>query len=100
MDCSPLGSSVHGILQAEILDYPLPLPSPGDRLDPGIKPEYLVSPAMAGRLFTTGTTMVEHRMKAKEKVVNGASIFFPIYNLSGSEKVPQSLFKIIFSLWF
>ena len=34
-------------------------------------------------------------MKAKEKVVNGAGIFFPTYNLSGSEKVLQSLFKII-----
>ena len=40
------------------------------------------------------------QMNAKEMVVNGAGIFFPTYNLSGSEKVLQSLFKIIFSLWF
>ena len=33
MDCSPPGSSVHGILQAG-----LSFPSPGDLSDPGIKP--------------------------------------------------------------
>ena len=37
MDCSPPGSSVHGILQARILDG-LPFPSPGNLPDPGIKP--------------------------------------------------------------
>ena len=100
MDCNPLGSSVHGILQAEILDYPLPFPSPGNRLNLGIKPASLASPAISGRFFTTGTTMVEDQVKAKERAVNGASVCFPTYNLSGSEKVPQSLFKIIFSLWF
>ena len=41
MDCSPPGSSVHGILQARILEWPFP--SPGDFPDPGIKP---VSPAL------------------------------------------------------
>ena len=51
MDCSPLGSSVHGILQARILE--LPCPSPGDLPDPGIKPTSHVAPALAGRFFTT-----------------------------------------------
>ena len=37
MDCSPLVSSVHGILQARILEW-VPLPSPGDLSNPGIKP--------------------------------------------------------------
>ena len=46
MDCSPPGSSVHGIPQARIL----PFPSPEDLPDPRIKP---VSPALAGRFFTT-----------------------------------------------
>ena len=49
MGCRPPGSSVHGILQARIIEW-LPFPSPGDLLDPGIK---LVSPALAGRFFTT-----------------------------------------------
>ena len=35
-DCSPPGSSVHGILQARILGFLLP--SPEDLPDPGIKP--------------------------------------------------------------
>ena len=37
MDCSPLGSSVHGILQAGILEW-VASPAPGDLLDPGIEP--------------------------------------------------------------
>ena len=32
----------------------LSFPSPGDLLDPGIKPVSLVSPALAGGFFTTG----------------------------------------------
>ena len=31
----------------------LPFPSPGDLSDPGIEPESPVSPALAGRFFTT-----------------------------------------------
>ena len=31
----------------------LPFPTPGDFPDPGIKPTSLVSPALAGRFFTT-----------------------------------------------
>ena len=41
-DCSPPGSSVHGILQARILEW-LPFHSPGDFPDPGIEPR---SPAL------------------------------------------------------
>ena len=32
------------------------MPSPGDLSDPGIEPMSLMPPALAGRLFTTGTT--------------------------------------------
>ena len=34
----------------------LPFPSPGDLPDPGIKPTFSVSPALAGGFFTTSTT--------------------------------------------
>ena len=34
----------------------LPFPSPGDLPNPGIKPLSLLSPALAGRFFTTSTT--------------------------------------------
>ena len=46
MDYSLPGSSVHGILQARILEW-LPFPSPGDLPDPGIEPTSLMSPALA-----------------------------------------------------
>ena len=47
MDCSPAGSSVHGILQRRIVEQ-VPFPSPGDLPDPGIEP---TSPALAGEFF-------------------------------------------------
>ena len=40
MNCGPLGSSVHGILQARILEW-VAVPSPGDLPDPGIEPASL-----------------------------------------------------------
>jgi len=36
MDCSPLGSSVHGILQVRILEW-VARSSSGDLVDPGIE---------------------------------------------------------------
>ena len=49
VDCSPPGSSVHGILQARILDWVV-IASSGDLPDPGIEP---LSLALAGGFFTT-----------------------------------------------
>ena len=50
VDCSPPGSSVHGILQAKILECC----PPGDLPNPGIEPPCLLHlPALAGGLFTT-----------------------------------------------
>ena len=48
-DCSPSGSSVHGIFQARILEQ-VAIPTLGDLPDPGIQP---ASPELAGRFFTT-----------------------------------------------
>ena len=59
MDYSPPGSSVHGILQARILEWVL-YPPPGDLPDPGIKPMSLISPALVGRFFTTSATWEGH----------------------------------------
>ena len=47
MDCRPPGSSVHGILQARILEW---VSSLRDLLNPGIEP---ISPALADGFFTT-----------------------------------------------
>ena len=51
-DCSPPGSSVHGILQARILEW-FPFSPPGNLLDSRIKSASPMSPALVGRVFTT-----------------------------------------------
>ena len=55
MDCSPPGSSVHGILQQEYWSR-LPCPPPGDLPDPGTEHVSLTSPVLGGRFFTTSAT--------------------------------------------
>ena len=55
MHCSLPGFSVHGILQARILEW-VPFLPPGDLPDPGMEPKSPVSPAspaLAGRFSTT-----------------------------------------------
>ena len=44
MDCSPLGSFVHGNSPGKITGSVLPFCSPGDLPDPGIKPRSPESP--------------------------------------------------------
>ena len=58
--CDPMhdslpASSVHGILQARIVEC-IAVPPLGDLPSPGIKPASLKSPALAGGLFATSTT--------------------------------------------
>ena len=55
MDCGPPGSSVQGILQARRVEW-VAVPSSGHLPDPGVDPTSLVSPALAGRVFTTGAS--------------------------------------------
>ena len=52
MDCSLPGSSLHGILQARILEW-VAMSSSRESSDPGIKPVSLMSPALADRFFNT-----------------------------------------------
>ena len=59
MDCSPRGSSVHGILQARILEWVAISSPPGDPPNPGIEPSSLTSPELAGRFFITSATWKE-----------------------------------------
>ena len=57
MDCSPPGSSVHGIFQAgkrSLVGYS-PFPTPGNLPNPGIELMSLESPELAGRFFTTAS---------------------------------------------
>ena len=58
--CDPMdhrlpGSSVHGILQARILEW-VALPFSRGSSQPGIEPTSLTSPALAGRFFTTSAS--------------------------------------------
>ena len=61
MHCSPLGSSVHGISQARILEQ-VAFPSPGDLPNPGIEP---VSPALASGFF-----IIEPPGKPRDNILN------------------------------
>ena len=55
MDRSLPGSSIHGILQARILEW-VALSSSRDFPDSGIEPASLMSLALADRFFTTSAT--------------------------------------------
>ena len=55
VDCSPPGSSVHGIFHAKIMSELL-CSSPGVLPDTGIELTALTSSALAGRFFTTNAT--------------------------------------------
>ena len=55
MDCSPLASSVQGILQARILEW-FAISFSRDLPKPRIEPATLASHALAGRFFTTCAT--------------------------------------------
>ena len=55
MNCSPPGPLFHGIIQARILEW-VAMPSFRGSSWPGIEPASVMSPALAGRFFTTYTT--------------------------------------------
>ena len=56
MDCSPPGSSVHGVLQAKNTGVGCHAHLQGYLPNPRIESASLTSPALAGRFFTTSTT--------------------------------------------
>ena len=70
MNCSWPGSSVHGILQARILEWVVMTSSRG-LPDPGIEPTSLISPALAGGFFTTRATGEAHHH-------NPTPVLFPL----------------------
>ena len=60
LDCSPPGSCAHWILQARILEK-VACPPPGSLPNPEIQPRSPVSPALAGRFFTTEPSGKPHK---------------------------------------
>ena len=85
MDHSPPSSFVHGISQARILEWVVMLFSRGSsRLR--IKPTSLMSPALAGRFFTTSTTWKANKevyllVKNEQKKKNHKIVFGILENL-------------------
>ena len=103
MACSPLKSSILGIFQARILECGLLLPLPGDLPHPGTEPTSLMSPALAGRLFTTEPphfnrktrkkSHVKHHLNTDETwvtplVITGMSAYFSIRGCGSRMYVP------------
>ena len=94
IDCSPPGSSVHGIFQVRILEW-VAISFSRDLPDPGIKPAFLGSPALAGRFFTTAPPGKPLMIKIGERnesswlVVldsHGRAMFLPIGFPPSSDK--------------
>ena len=76
MDCSLPGSSVHGIIQARILEWVAISFSRGDLTDSGIKPMSLVAPTFqAESLFLSHlespTTIPDKQIYRYRKQING-----------------------------
>ena len=66
VDCSPPGSSVHGILQARLLEW-VAISFSRDLPHLGIKPALLKSPKLAGGFFTISAICQEGPSKKKKK---------------------------------
>ena len=70
VDCSPPGSSVHGVFQA--LNYLNVLPFPGDLPGRGIKP---VSPTLASGFFMTELLGILRNLMHKCKICSRTALF-------------------------
>ena len=91
MDCSLLGSSVHGILQARILEWGDPSPwgssQPRDRT-----PVSLTSPALAGGLLTTSTTWEAQKLTC---YAPGTSMLLLVNYTSKTNKLIEKWVKFL-----
>ena len=74
MHCSPPGSSIHGILQAKVLEW-VAFSRGSSR--PGIEPPFLMSPALAGGFFTTTATWEAWIMKGEPSNYSVKICMFP-----------------------
>ena len=72
MDCSPPGSSVHGISKARILEW-IAISSPGDLLDPGMEPRSPVLQADSLLSEPQGSPTWLPRIKQSPVLCNGHS---------------------------
>ena len=65
----PLGCFLRFFLKSELQEYwgGVPFPTLGDLPNPGIKPAALVSPALAGRFFTTSAAWEAPKLLTNHK---------------------------------
>ena len=85
----------------------LPFPSPGDLPSPGIKPTSLISPALAGRFFTTSTKKDPNDPDNHDGVITDlepdvleCKVKWPLWSItmnkaSGGDGIPAELFQIL-----
>ena len=100
MDCSPPSSSVHGVLQTRILEWTA-CPLPGDLPNPGIKPESLPSPALAGGFFTTSATWeatADSHCCREETHTTMPSNYLPIKDTEKKKKKPDYILRRVLSV--
>ena len=81
MDCSPPGSSVHGVLQVRILEWAA-MPSSRGSYDPGVEPASLTSPALTGEFFTTRAPWESCRKKFRSGMELVGGHFLKIREIS------------------
>ena len=67
MACRPPGSSVHGILQARILEWVAISSSRGSSRPRDQTQGFFMSPSLAGGFFTTSTTWANTILQADAK---------------------------------
>ena len=99
MDYSLPGASVHGILQARIVELVAMTP-PGDLPDPGIEPASLMSPALAGGFFITGATLealddMGCHLLFTEPKNHGSHIFQSVYKYNVANCFTKDRYKNI-----
>jgi len=98
MDCSPPGSSVHGDSPGKNTGVGSHSLIQGILPTQGLNPESLISPALAGRFFTTSTTreaLVYTRVKLKEpETGQNSTCYGELYSLFPPKFLPhKAVFK-------
>ena len=103
MDCSPRGSSVHGILQARILEW-VTMPSSRGFVTQGQNP-YLMTPALAGRFFTTSSiweTLIQGKVSHNSNQIISLEVKFSSCLLPGLLSITngsQKIFQLNSPAW-
>ena len=96
MDCNPPGSSVHGLLQAKILEW-VAISSSMESSPPGIEPASLLSPVLAGGFLEGQVGKIELRT-GKELLKNTFDILcLTASHLNSCGLVPSRFSSVQFS---